>query len=365
LIKTYSCILGLSKYKFIILGFNYITLLITNNKGDVMNSFGTMFRVSIYGESHGIQIGAVIDGCPAGIALTEADLNDDFTRRRAGGRGTTPRVEPDLPRIVSGVFKGRTTGAPITIVFENTNIKSEDYDNLIYHPRPGHADFTSQKKYGGHGDPRGGGHFSGRITLGIVAAGVIAKKIINPSRVEAVLLEACGKTDIEAAVENAIEENDSIGGLIECSCKNLPVGLGEPFFNSVESMIAHIIFAVPATRGIEFGSGFKAAAMKGSQHNDNIITSSGVTETNFAAGVNGGITNGNDIHFRVPIKPTSSIGKAQDTFNFKNQKVETLVIEGRHDACIAIRIPVVIECAAAIALADLMLIQQCRPRVFK
>lgn len=329
-----------------------------------MNSFGTMFRVSIYGESHGIQIGAVIDGCPAGIPLAESDLNDDFARRRAGGKGTTPRVEPDLPRIVSGVFKGKTTGAPITIVFENTNTKSEDYDNLIYHPRPGHADFTSSRKYGGYADPRGGGHFSGRITLGIVAAGVIAKKIISPARIETTLLEAGGNKDIEAAVENAINEGDSIGGLIECRCTGLPVGLGEPFFNSVESMISHMIFAVPATRGIEFGSGFNAAAMKGSQHNDNIISSSGVTESNYAAGVNGGITNGNDIHFRVPIKPTSSIGKAQDTFNFKKEKVETLVIEGRHDACIALRIPVVIECATAIALADLMLIQQCRPRVF-
>lgn len=323
-----------------------------------MNSFGNIFRVSIFGESHGIQVGAVIDGCPAGISLSEDDLSDDFARRRAGGRGTTPRIEPDLPRIVSGVYRGKTTGAPLSIVFENTNTKSEDYDNLLYHPRPGHADYTAFKKYGGFSDPRGGGHFSGRITLGIVAAGVIAKKILSPATISATLLEAGGQKDISAAVEKALEEGDSIGGLIQCVCSGLPAGLGEPFFNSAESMIAHMIFAVPATRGIEFGSGFKCARMKGSEHNDNIVLADGTTESNHASGINGGITNGNDIVFRVPIKPTSSISKPQDTFNFQSQKVEQLVIEGRHDACIALRIPVVIESAAAIALADLMLIEQ-------
>ena len=330
-----------------------------------MNSFGRMFRVSIFGESHGIQIGVVINGCPAGIPLTEDDLKDDFSRRRAGGRGTTPRVEPDLPRIVSGVFRGKTTGAPLTIVFENTNIKSDDYDNLWDQPRPGHADFTARQKYAGYNDPRGGGHFSGRITLGIVAAGVIAKKIINPASVTATLIEAGGSKDIQAAVEEAITARDSIGGIIECRCTNMPVGLGEPFFDSAESLIAHMIFAVPATRGIEFGSGFRAAAMKGSEHNDCIIDEHGSTATNYASGINGGITNGNDIVFRVPIKPTSSIGLPQKTYNFKENSVNTLLIEGRHDVCIAIRIPVIIECATAIVLADLMLQEQQRSRVFK
>jgi chorismate synthase len=330
-----------------------------------MNSFGRIFRVSIFGESHGIQIGAVIDGCPAGIPLTEDDLKEDFARRRAGGRGTTPRIEPDLPRIVSGVFRGKTTGAPLTVVFENTNIKSGDYENLWDQPRPGHADYTAQQKYGGFNDPRGGGHFSGRITLGIVAAGVIAKKIINPLSVTATLIEAGGNSDISAAVEKAIKAKDSIGGIIECRCNNMPVGLGEPFFDSAEALIAHMIFAVPATRGIEFGSGFRAAAMKGSEHNDRIIDEHGTTATNFAAGINGGITNGNDIVFRVPIKPTSSIGIGQDTYNFKEKTVNTLLIEGRHDVCIAIRIPVVIECATAIVLADLMLQEQLCKRVFR
>ena len=320
-----------------------------------MNSFGRMFRISIFGESHGIQIGVVIDGCPPGIALSEADLKNDFARRRAGGRGTTPRVEPDLPSIVSGVFRGKTTGAPLTIVFENTNIKSDDYDNLWNQPRPGHADYTAQQKYGGFNDPRGGGHFSGRITLGIVAAGVVAKKILGSVSVTATLIEAGGSKNIAAAVEEAIESKDSIGGLIECCCTNMPVGLGEPFFDSAEALIAHMIFAVPATRGIEFGSGFASASMKGSDHNDCITDEHGKTATNYASGINGGITNGNDIVFRVPIKPTSSIGLPQETYNFKEKSVSTLLIEGRHDVCIAIRIPVVIECATAIALADLML----------
>lgn len=329
-----------------------------------MNSFGNLFRVSIFGESHGILVGAIIDGCPAGLPLCEDDLKADFARRKAGGRGTTPRIEPDLPRIVSGVYKGRTTGAPLTVAFENTNIKSKDYDNLINHPRPGHADYTSRKKYGGYADPRGGGHFSGRITLGLVAAGVIAKKILAPANIQATLLEAGGKKDIAAAVEQALASGDSIGGLIECRCSGLPAGLGEPFFNSVEAMIAHLIFAVPATRGIEFGSGFEAARQRGSEHNDNIVSSTGKTESNNAAGINGGITNGNDIIFRVPIKPTSSISLPQQTFNFATARVEELLIEGRHDACIALRIPVVIESAAAIALADLMLLDQRRPRIY-
>ncbi len=329
-----------------------------------MNRFGRIFSVSLYGESHGVQVGAVIDGCPAGIPLTESDMEADFARRRAGGRGTTPRHEPDLPKIVSGVFRGRTTGAPIAVVFENTDIRSKDYDHLVQHPRPGHADLTGRQKFGGHNDPRGGGHFSGRITLAIVAAGVIAKKVIAPVSVAATLIEAGGTRDIQQAVEAAIAAKDSIGGLVECRCTNLPSGLGEPFFDATESLLAHLVFAIPAIRGIEFGSGFRTAAMKGSEHNDPVVDADGKTGTNFAGGINGGITNGNDIYFRVAVKPTSSIGLPQATYHFKHQRVEPLVIEGRHDACIALRIPVVIECAAAIVLADLMLLEQQRRRVF-
>lgn len=328
-----------------------------------MNSFGRFFKLSIYGESHGIQIGAVIDGCPAGISLCEDDLKEDFSRRKAGAKGTTPRIEPDLPKIVSGVYNGKTTGAPIAIVFENTNIKSGDYSNLTDQPRPGHADYTGRQKFGGYNDPRGGGHFSGRLTLCLVAAGVIAKKIIAPSAVSAVLIEAGGSSDIQDAVEKAVAEKDSIGGIVECSCSNIPAGLGEPFFDSAESVISHLVFSIPAIKGIEFGSGFTAARMKGSEHNDVILDDSGKTKTNYAAGINGGITNGNNIIFRVAVKPTSSISIPQETYNFKTEKVETLEIAGRHDACIALRVPVVLECVAAIALADLMLMDQQRKRV--
>ena len=329
-----------------------------------MNSFGRLFRVSIYGESHGIQIGVVIDGCPAGIALCEDDLKTDFARRRAGGVGTTPRVEPDLPKIVSGVYIGKTTGAPIAIVFENTNTKSGDYSNLWDQPRPGHSDFSGQMKYGRFNDPRGGGHFSGRITLGIVAAGVVAKKIIDPSKVTATLLEVGGSKDIQKTVEAAVAAHDSVGGLVECVCTNIPFGLGEPFFDSVEAQIAHMMFSIPAIKGVEFGSGFASAKMKGSEHNDPILSIDGKTKTNNAAGINGGITNGNDIVFRVPVKPTSSIGVPQQTLNLKTEEIEKLVIEGRHDACLALRVPDVVECAAAIVLADLFMIEQQRPRVF-
>jgi chorismate synthase len=325
-----------------------------------MNNFGRIFRLSIFGESHGKGVGITIDGGPAGIPLTEEDLMHDLGRRKAGARGTTPRIEKDLPAILSGTFDGKTTGAPIIILFRNKNTKSKDYSNLLDSPRPGHADFVAQHKFGSHNDYTGGGHFSGRITLGIVAAGVVAKKILGNAKIEARLTEIGGRTDFDAAIEEALQEHDSIGGIVECKANNLPIGYGEPFFDSVESMISHLIFAIPATKGIEFGSGFAAAKMKGSEHNDNFIDEKGRTETNHAGGINGGITNGNELVFRVAIKPTSSIGKTQNTMNFAKGKVEELLIEGRHDACIALRIPVIIEAAAAIALADLKLLDQAR-----
>lgn len=321
-----------------------------------MNTFGRKFRVSIFGESHGTQVGCCIDGVPAGIALTEESLKKDLSRRRAGGKGTTPRIEADEPHIVSGVFNGKTTGAPITITFENTNTRSGDYSNLIDQPRPGHADFTGKEKHRGCNDPRGGGHFSGRITLGLVAAGAIAKLILGEAvKINAVVKSIGGSTNINQKLDEVIAAHDSVGGLVECTISGVPVGVGEPFFDSVESCIAHAVFAIPATKGVEFGSGFEAANMLGSQHNDCIIDQSGATKTNNAAGINGGITNGNDIVFRVAVKPTPSIGVPQDTFNFKTGKVEPLLIKGRHDACIALRMPVIVESVAAIALADLSL----------
>lgn len=330
-----------------------------------MNTIGNIFKVSIFGESHGIALGCCIDGCPAGVPLSENDFVNDLARRKSGAKGTTPRKEDDLPQIVSGVFNGFTTGAPITILFSNNNTKSKDYSQLFDHPRPGHADFVARVKYGGYNDYTGGGHFSGRITLGLVAAGVVAKKILAPISINATLLEVGGNTDIEKAIEQAIATHDSIGGIVECIIKGVPVGLGEPFFGSVESEISRMVFSIPAIKGIEFGAGFEVSKMTGSQNNDNIIASNGKTETNNAGGINGGITNGNDIVFRVAVKPTPSISLPQDTFNIKDGKVEPLVIQGRHDLCIALRVPPVLEAAAAIAIADLSLVAQNTKRVFK
>jgi chorismate synthase len=323
-----------------------------------MNSFGRLFRISIFGESHGKTVGITIDGCPAGLPISPDDFTADLSRRKSGAKGTTPRTEADTPQLISGTFKDKTTGAPLTILFENTNIKPKDYEGFTQHPRPGHADFVAQQKFGGFEDSTGGGHFSGRLTVALVAAGVIAKKIISPTTVDAKILEVGGRTDISNAIDEAVANHDSVGGLIECRATEMPVGLGEPFFDAAESLISHIIFAIPATKAIEFGSGFAAAKMKGSEHNDTIISADGKTKTNYAGGINGGISNGNDLIFRVAVKPTSSIGKSQNTFNFKNNTVEELKIKGRHDACIALRIPPVIEAATAIVLADLMLLEQ-------
>ena len=320
-----------------------------------MNSFGTIFRVAIFGESHGVKLGVVIDGCPAGIPLTDEDLQLELARRKSGARGTTPRAESDAPQIVSGLFQGVTTGAPLTVLFDNGNTRSRDYTALRETPRPGHADFVASVKYRGHEDYRGGGHFSGRVTLGLVAAGAVAKKIIAPITIAATLREVGGTTDIESALDRALAEGDSVGGLIECRASNMPVGLGEPFFDSAEALISHLIFSVPATRGIEFGAGFAAARMYGSEHNDAYLSADGATRSNNAGGINGGITNGNDLCFRVAVKPTSSISRPQRTCNFARGEMVDLHIEGRHDACIALRIPVIIEAATAIALADLTL----------
>jgi chorismate synthase len=318
-----------------------------------MNTFGNLFRVTVFGESHGPAIGVVIDGCPPGLEITENDFIRDLSRRKSGAEGTTPRIETDIPQILSGVFRGISTGSPIALMTYNSNTKSADYNNLQDIPRPGHADFVSRMKFEGFSDQRGGGHFSGRLTWGLVAAGVIAKKIISPVKINAVLTEAGGSKDIDKAIKEAVAEKDSIGGIIECTASNIPVGLGEPFFWSVESAISQIVFSIPAIKGIEFGKGFECSKMKGSEHNDMIINKDGKTSTNNAGGINGGITNGNNVFFRIAVKPTSSIGKEQETYDFRNNKLTKLNIEGRHDSCIALRVPPVLEAAAAIALADL------------
>ncbi len=322
-----------------------------------MNSFGRLFRVSVFGESHGPYVGVTIDGCMPGIKLSVNDFLADLQRRKSGAKGTTPRIEDDVPRIVSGVYKGFTTGSPLTLLFKNSNTVSADY-NFSDIPRPGHTDFVAHQKFGGFNDPRGSGHFSGRLTVGLTAAGVVAKKHLKKMLINARLVEAGGSKDIDKAVEEALKQGDSIGGLVECRVNGLPVGLGEPFFDSVESLVSHAIFSIPAIKGIEFGSGFKAVAMKGSLHNDPFEDKTGKTVSNNAGGINGGITNGNELVFRVAVKPTSSISVEQETFNFTENKKTGLKIKGRHDACIALRVPVIVEAVTAIVLADLLRIHQ-------
>ena len=336
-----------------------------------MNTFGRKFRVSIFGESHGELIGAVLDGVPAGLELSEQDFEQDILRRKSGAKGTTPRVEEDKPQIVSGVFEGHTTGAPLTIVFRNNNTHSSDYEQFAAMPRPGHADLTAAIKWNDCQDPRGSGHFSGRLTLPIVAAGVVAKKVLADatilddtpvSEVNARIVEIGGvdfSTSLEMTgeaqkvLEQAIKDGDSIGAVVECVVPAIDLGYGEPFWDSVESVISHAIFSIPGVRGIEFGDGFKAAAMRGSEHNDP-IGPDGRPLKNGAGGVNGGITNGAPIVFRVAFKPTSSISRPQQTFNFQTGEMDTLEVKGRHDACVALRTPVIVEAMTAIALADLV-----------
>jgi chorismate synthase len=330
-----------------------------------MNSFGRIFRVSIFGESHGECVGFNIDGCPAGLPLSVEDFAVDIERRKPGAKGTTPRKESDLPKILNGVFNGKTTGFPITIIFDNANTRSGDYEKQRAVPRPGHADWVASQKFGGFEDYRGGGHFSGRLTVCIVAAGVIAKKLLDRIKIESTILEIGGEKDPELGLQKAIDAKDSVGGIIECRVNGLPVGLGEPFFDSAESLISHAVFAIPAVRGIEFGTGFAAAKMFGVDHNDAIIDASGKTKTNHAGGIVGGITNGNELVFRIAIKPTSSTPKEQQTLNVETGNVEAFSVKGRHDLCIALRVPVVLEAVTAFVIADMMLLEQKIKRIIK
>lgn len=346
-----------------------------------MNSTGRKFRVSIFGESHGELIGVTLDGVPAGIELSEQDFEKDILRRKSGAKGTTPRIEADAPMIVSGVYEGHTTGAPLTVVFRNTNTHSSDYSLFSAMPRPGHADLTAALKWDDCQDPRGGGHFSGRLTLPIVAAGVVAKKVLADATilddtpvpedgVEAHIIELGGipaqspapprpeglYPEWKQAIDAAINEGDSLGAVIECIVNTIDPGYGEPFWDSIESAISHAVFSIPGVRGIEFGDGFGAARMKGSEHNDPIGPDGRPTK-NGAGGINGGITNGAPIVFRVAFKPTASIRKAQHTFNFATGQEDVLEVPGRHDVCFALRAPVVVEAMTAIVLADMALLQ--------
>jgi chorismate synthase len=331
-----------------------------------VNAFGKLFSVQIFGESHGESVGLVIDGCPAGLSLCVEDFIIDTERRKGGvQKGTTPRKEDDLPIFKSGLFNGKTTGAPLTILFENNNTRSQDYEKHRSIPRPGHADFTAHIKYGGFEDFRGGGHFSGRLTVCLVAAGVVAKKLLlqNHIQVQSTISEIAGESDLEKGLQKAIDAKDSVGGIVACKAIGLPIGLGEHFFDSVESLISHAVFAIPAVKGIEFGTGFAAAKMYGSEHNDAIKNISGQTRSNHAGGVVGGITNGNELYFRIAIKPTSSTPKEQVSLNWDSNQQERFSIKGRHDLCIALRVPVILEAVTAMVIVDLMLQEQKLKRI--
>ncbi|MFN5361172.1 MAG: chorismate synthase [Bacteroidota bacterium] len=337
-----------------------------------MNTFGRLFRLHIFGESHGPCVGITIDGCPAGLPLEARDFVTDMERRKGGiQKGTTPRQEDDIPVFQSGWFNGFTTGAPLTLLLENKNTRSEDYAKQRAFPRPGHADWVAGEKFGGFEDYRGGGHFSGRLTAPLVAAGVVAKKLIQyyagsqqrQIQLQANILEIGGETDLDRGLQKAIDAKDSIGGIVECRVQGLPVGLGEHFFDSAESLLAHAVFAIPAIRGIEFGTGFAAARMMGSQHNDAIQDANGNTLTNHAGGMVGGLTNGQELVFRIAVKPTSSTPREQQTWNRATDQVESFAVRGRHDLCIALRVPVVLEAVTALVLTDLLMIDRQLPPI--
>lgn len=317
-----------------------------------MDTFGTRFRLEIFGASHAPCVGITLRGVPAALPLAPEDFTRDLLRRKSGAPGTTPRIEDDLPQLEDL----RASDGTLTIRFANRNYRDEDYKDFTDIPRPGHADFVAMARYGSLRD----GWFSGRMTLPLVAAGVVAKKIIAPLQIEAHLVEVgCVSTEDPAAVTRALEAasaaGDSLGGLIECCCTGVPVGLGEPFFDSLESLLSHAIFSIPGIRGIEFGDGFAAARMTGSAHNDPFIDAEGHTARNGAGGINGGLSNGNPVVFRVAVKPTSSIRKPQRTFDFAHGCLTDYSVPGRHDVCFALRVPPVVEAVTACVFANLIL----------
>ena len=354
------------------------------------STYGNTLKISTWGESHGKALGVVVDGCPAGLSLCEEDIQVFLDRRKPGQSAfTTQRNEGDLVEILSGVFEGKTTGTPLCAIIRNSNTKSKDYSKLKDVMRPGHADYTGAVRYKGFNDYRGGGHFSGRITAPLVFAGAICKQILE---VKGIIVSAhinsIGKikdcsfleSDISDELLNSFKENelplintkledemrqeilstrssgDSIGGTIECAILGVSPGIGDPFFDSVESTLAHLMFSVPAVKGIEFGKGFDISKMRGSEANDEYYLENGniKTKTNNNGGILGGITNGMPIIFNVAIKPTASIFKEQNTVNIVTMEETTLCIEGRHDPCIVQRALPVIEAVAAIGITELM-----------
>jgi chorismate synthase len=361
------------------------------------NIFGTNFVVVSFGESHGKCIGAVIDGCPAGLKLNLEQIQLELNRRKPGQSSvSTPRHEEDKLEILSGIFNGYTTGAPITMLVWNKDIDSSKYEKIKHTPRPGHADFTAYLKYGGFNDYRGGGRFSGRITIAFVLAGAIAKQLLFQTLEIEILAHtvALGGIEVERPIttdeikanveqnpircadpiiaekmikkiEEAKISGDSLGGIIESICTGIPIGLGEPIFRTVESELSKILFAIPAVKGVDFGAGFRCTALLGSQHNDNFIIDNNrvQTETNNAGGILGGITNGMPITCRIAIKPTASISKPQKSVDLQTMKPTKLLVEGRHDPVIVPRAVPVVEAAIAIVLADLAIQRGLIPQV--
>jgi chorismate synthase len=322
------------------------------------NNFGKIFRLTIFGASHAESVGITIEGIPKGIALSSDMFLADLDRRRPSLSGETARKEEDIPVIEGLSTDGKTTGEAITITFKNSDKRSGDYSHLRLHPRPSHADLVQIRKYGNDADIAGGGMASGRMTVALVAAGVVAKKVLGNVTFTTHLAAVNGVTEssmFNDIISSAARDGDSVGGIIECRVKGIESSLGEPFFDSAESIISHLLFSIPGVKGVEFGDGFAGTAKRGSERNDAIIDASGTTLTNNEGGINGGITNGNEIVVRVAIKPTPSIAKMQTTYNFESGATTPLTIGGRHDACIARRAVVVVEAMVAAALADLLL----------
>lgn len=323
--------------------------------------FGRNIRISIFGQSHSEAVGVTVDGLPAGIAIDKERL-EKFLERRAPGKSkyTTKRREEDKPEFLSGMIDNVTCGAPLTAIIRNTDRRSQDYENLKDCPRPGHADFTAHVKYAGKEDLRGGGHFSGRLTAPLCVAGGICKQILEEKGVfiHAEIIEIGGNAENPyEEIEKARMELDSVGGIIACEARGLPVGIGEPMFDGLENKIAQAVFAIPAVKGIEFGRGFKAALLRGSEHNDPFFYEEGEvrTRTNNHGGILGGLSSGMPLVFRTAVKPTSSIAREQDSISYKEGKEAVLRVRGRHDPCIAVRAVPCVEAAAAVAIYDLWL----------
>ncbi|MCW3994567.1 MAG: chorismate synthase [Candidatus Bathyarchaeota archaeon] len=362
------------------------------------NSIGKEFIVTSFGESHGKVVGVVVDGCPAGLPLSEADFQEELDRRIPAERKiVSARIEKDNVKILSGVFNGFATGAPIAVMVENKETNSNDYEAIKDLPRPGHSDYPARIKYGGFNDYRGGGRFSGRITVALILAGVIAKKLLNRYNVDVLAYTiaignikstkkftaeeirknrsqastrcpdlSCAER-MEEAIIAAKAAGDSVGGVVECIALNMPVGVGEPLFDALDADLAKAVFAIPAVKGVEFGAGFRAAELMGSQNNDAFLVEGGkvVTATENAGGVLGGLSNGMPIELRVAIKPTPSIAKEQRTVNLSAMENASITVKGRHDPCVVPKAVPAIEAVVAITLADHMIRSGVIPKVLK